>query len=97
MGSQIMNVTVQFEAQVRRAAGATEASFVLEDGATIGELLQRIAADADEPVRRILVDDAGSVRSTLLVFVNNEHVRPGCGRRLTAADSVTITSPISGG
>lgn len=92
-----MNINVQFEAQVRRAAGMASASVSIDEGATIGELLQRIAADAAEPVRRILVDDAGTVRPTLLVFLNDEHIPPGSARRLTAADSVTITSPISGG
>lgn len=92
-----MNITVQFEAQVRRAAGTASASVALGDGATIGELLRTIAETANDPVRRILVDDSGEVRSTVLIFLNDVHVPSGSVRRLTAADSVTITSPISGG
>jgi molybdopterin converting factor small subunit len=92
-----MNITVRFEAQVRRAAGATSTSLDVDNGATVSELLQKLADGSTEPVRHILLDDRGRVRSTVLIFLNDEHHPLTSDRRLTATDSVTISSPISGG
>jgi len=92
-----MNVTVQFEAQVRRAAGVTSAELAVDDRATVGDLLRQLAHGTAEPVRRILLNDAGEIRPTVLVFLNGEHLPLSSDRRLTSADLITITSPISGG
>jgi molybdopterin converting factor small subunit len=92
-----MNITVRFEAQVRRAAGVESATLVVDDGATVADLLRTLAQAAAEPVRQMLVDDRNEFRSTILIFLNDEHVSRSSERRLAAGDSVTITSPISGG
>jgi molybdopterin converting factor small subunit len=92
-----MNIIVRYEAQVRRAAGVDSTALVVSDGTTVGEFVRQLAAGAAEPVRRILVDDRGDVRSTVLIFLNDEHLSRTSERRLSEGDSVTITSPISGG
>lgn len=52
-----MNVTVRYEAQVRRAAGVESATLVIDDGATVADLLRTLSQAAAEPVRQMLVDD----------------------------------------
>jgi molybdopterin converting factor small subunit len=92
-----MNISVRYEAQVRRAAGAASASLDIGDGATVIEIVQQLAQTADEPLRRVLLDDAGAVRSSVMVFLDDAYVPLSSGRRLDGAATVTITSPISGG
>ena len=92
-----MQIIVHFEAQVRRAAGT--ASIVLEtaESPSAAEIVERIGRDAAEPLRRVLLDDAAMVRSTVMVFFDDEHVPLTSARRSGSATVVTITSPISGG
>jgi molybdopterin converting factor small subunit len=92
-----MNITVRYEAQVRRAAGVDSTTLAVDDGATVADALRTLANAAAAPVRHMLVDDRNEFRSTILIFLNDEHVPRSSERRLTAGDSVTITSPISGG
>lgn len=92
-----MNITVRFEAQVRRAAGVESMTLVVDNGATVAELLRTLFDVAAEPVRHILIDDRDELRSTILIFLNDEHVPRTSDRMLSAGDAVTITSPISGG
>lgn len=92
-----MKIRVHFEAQVRRAAGIASTAVTIDENASLDELLRTLAETASEPVRNMLIDDAGDRRSTLLLFVNDDHVPLGSPRRLTDDDTVTITSPISGG
>jgi molybdopterin converting factor small subunit len=92
-----MNITVRYEAQVRRAAGAPSQSLDVRDRATVRELIRRAAEKADEALRRLLLDEAGEIRSTVMVFVGDEHVPLTSRRPLVEGETVTITSPISGG
>ena len=83
------------------AAGAASASLDIGDGATVVEIVQQLAQTADEPLLRrgVLLDDAGAVRSSVMVFLDDAEKCPPLtsGRRLDGAATVTITSPISAG
>lgn len=92
-----MKITVRYEAQVRRAAGVASITLAVDDGATLADFLRTLAQTAAEPVRQILFDDRNEFRPTILIFLNDEHVSRSSERKLAAGDSVTITSPISGG
>lgn len=92
-----MQITVRFEAQVRRAAGAASESLEVDASATVADVVRALARDASAPLRRVLLDDAGNVRPTVMLFLDDEYVRPGDGRPIGAAAVLTITSPISGG
>lgn len=92
-----MKITVRYEAQVRRAAGIESTTLVVDGGTTVADVLKTLSKTVADPVRQMLVDEHDALRSTILVFLNDEHVSNSSDRRLTAGDSVTITSPISGG
>lgn len=92
-----MRITVRFEAQVRRAAGVQATAVDVPAESSVRQLVQQLAESSVEPLRRVLLDDAGAVRPTVMVFVNDEHVPLGSERRVHESSVVTITSPISGG
>ena len=90
-----MQVSVEYTAQIKRAAGRSKDSIELADGATVQSLIESLAGAADEGLKRSLVTSDGRVQPTLLVFVRDEQVR--AGDSLHDGDVVTLLSPISGG
>ena len=92
-----MQITVHFEAQVRRAAGADSTVLEIAEPLSAAEIVVRIGQASAEPLRRVLLDDAAMVRPTVMVFFDDEHVPLSSTRKPGNATVVTLTSPISGG
>jgi sulfur-carrier protein len=91
-----MQVTVEYTAQIKRAAGVGSEEFELEDNSTPTELLKQIVARHDELVR-FLVTDSGAPQPTLLLFIGDEQARWDSEAALAPGARVTLMSPISGG
>ncbi len=92
-----MQVTVEYTAQIKRAAGLARETLNIADGSTLSQLITQIAADRDEALQRMLVTGDGLPQSTLLVFVRDEQMRLDDTTPLADGDVVTFLSPISGG
>ena len=92
-----MNVTVEYTAQIKRAAGTARESVDVADGATIADVLQAAAAQHDDAFRRLVLTADGTPQPTLLVFVADEQVRLDSAEPLTDGTTLTLLSPISGG
>lgn len=92
-----MNVTVEYTAQIRRAAGVSSEDYVVSDGCTVDALLTQIADRHSSKLNRFLIDEDGVPQSTLLAFISDSQVRWGGGTQLQDGQTVTLLSPISGG
>lgn len=92
-----MQVTVEYTAQIKRAAGTARESIDIADGATLSQLIVQLAADRDESLQRMLLTSDGSPQPTLLVFIRDEQWRLDDATPLVEGDVVTFLSPISGG
>jgi molybdopterin converting factor small subunit len=92
-----MQITARLEAQVRRAAGRSSVPLDVPDSATVADVVTTLARQSDEALQRLLIDDSGAPRPTVLVFVDDEHIPLASERRVAPMAVVTITSPISGG
>ena len=92
-----MQITINLDAQVRRAAGRESTTIDVADHSTVAGAVQKLAVASEEPLRKLLVDDSGAVRPTLMVFLNDEHVPLSSECQLASGAVLTITSPISGG
>jgi len=92
-----MKVTVEYTAQVKRAAGIGAEELELDADSSIRDLVAHIADAHGDPLRGILLDAAEEVHPSLLLFVGDNQVRPGDSAPLSDRDIVTILSPISGG
>ena len=90
-----MQVSVEYTAQIKRAAGRSSDSVDLDDGATVQTLIESLATSADDAFKRSLVTSDGRVQPTLLVFVRDVQVR--ANDALQDGDVITLLSPISGG
>jgi len=71
---------------------------LLLEGKTVGELLSALTATY-APLKRHLYDDAGTLRSFVNVYVNDEDIRylQKEQTRVTDADTVSIIPSIAGG
>ena len=92
-----MLVHVRFDSQVRRLAGCNRISVDVEPSATLQQIVQRVAAVGTEQLRTTLLDDQQSLRSSILVFLNDDLV---CKEQLLVlhdGSELTLTTLISGG
>lgn len=92
-----MRITVRYMAQVRRAAGVSSEQVEAAEACAVREFVRQIAARHGEPLRQLLVDEAGLPQPAILLFVGDVHIAAGEDAPLRDGDTVTLLSPISGG
>ena len=92
-----MQITVEYAAQVKRAAGVAGESIDVDSDCSVQDLLQQIAKRYGDPLAGLLLGDTGALRPSILLFVDDEQVRWETPRLLRDNAVVTILSPISGG
>ena len=93
----MMRVTVEYTAQLKRAAGISRDEFELNDGALLPELVAEIANRHGDELARMLQSADGSPQATVLPFVADQQVRWDAPDALQDGVTVTLLSPISGG
>lgn len=92
-----MQVNVEYSAQLKRAAGVASETIELDDGATLHDLVARIAEQHDDALKPILVAEDGTPHPSILTFLNDSQVRGQEDAALTDGCTVSFLSPISGG
>ena len=92
-----MQVTVEYSAQVKRAAGVATETFELDDGTTLCQLVSRIAEIRGEALAGTLFNADGELHPSILVFVNDVQILTTENPPLSHHACVTFLSPISGG
>ena len=92
-----MQITVEYTAQVKRAAGVAGESIDVDSDCSVQDLLKQIANRHGDPLAGLLLGDTGALSPSILLFVNDEQVRWETPRLLHENDVLTILSPISGG
>jgi len=90
--------TVRLYASFRELAGERDIDVALPDGATIRELLGRLAELRPSLAHRLL-DEDGNITRFVNVFVNGRDIRDlsGLATPVMPADEVTILPPAAGG
>ncbi|NQV23610.1 MAG: MoaD/ThiS family protein [Rhodopirellula sp.] len=92
-----MVVTVEYTAQLKRAAGKPREDFELGESATLIELVNAIADRHGAELTRMLKTADGTPQSTVIPFVGDDQVRWDASDALRDGITVTLLSPISGG
>jgi molybdopterin converting factor small subunit len=90
-------VHVRFDSQVRRLAGCNRISVDVDNSATLQQIVQRVAEVGTEQLRTTLLDDQQSLRSSILVFLNDDLVSKEQRLVLHDGSELTLTTLISGG
>ena len=93
-----MNVTFQFEAQLRQVAGVASLDIDFSAQTVLSDALKHVGDQAAAPLRERLLRD-GSLQPGVLVFVNEQPVPPPelDNYKLQDGDTVLLLPPISGG
>ena len=91
-----MAVTVRIPTPLRKFTG--DQAEVEIEGATVGEVIDNLEAQ-HSGIKERMVDDDGSIRRFVNVYVNEEDIRflDGPGTELKDGDQVTIVPAIAGG
>jgi molybdopterin converting factor small subunit len=92
-----MRITVEYAAQVKRAAGAASETVEMDGPAPVREVLSRVAQRHGSALRELLLDAEGQPRPSILLFVGDRQVRGDDPTRLDGSEPLTIIPPISGG
>jgi sulfur-carrier protein len=92
-----MRITVEYAAQIKRAAGRGTETFECDSPCTVQDLLCRVADQHGETLGNLLFDNDRRLHSSILLFVGDSQVRSDQPRELKDGDVLTILSPISGG
>ncbi len=92
-----MPITLQYETLLKRAAGVRSETVDVDGPQDVRDLIVQIAGRRGDPLQSLLVDAAGEVRSSVLIFVGDRQVAAGDSPPLRDGDVVTLMSPISGG
>ena len=90
-------VHVRFDSQVRRLAGCNRISVDVDASATLQQIVQRVAEVGTEQLRATLLDDQQSLRSSILVFLNDDLVSKEQLLVLHDGSELTLTTLIAGG
>lgn len=92
-----MQVTIEYAAQVKQAAGVGSETVSVDEGCSVQELIRRTAEAHGEEFRRLVLDGDGRLHPSILLFVGDDQVRWETPVALKEADVVTLLSPVSGG
>lgn len=92
-----MIVTVEYTAQLKRAAGKAREDFELDDSGTLIDLVNAIADRHGDELARMLKTADGIPQTTIIPFVSDDQVRWDAADALRDGVAVTLLSPISGG
>ncbi len=91
-----MRVKVGYMAQIKAKAGTGSEEIELPESASLADLVRHITNKHDA-LNDLLQDEEGTLRPTILVFVNDSQVDQGMSTTLHDGDDVSFLSPIAGG
>ena len=92
-----MQITMQYEAQAKRAAGIVSEMIEVSDFSGVSDCIREVADAHGEQLKAILVKPNGEIQPTLLVFLNDAHIVRNDENALSDGDILTLMTPISGG
>jgi sulfur-carrier protein len=90
-----MRMTVQYLAQIKRAAGRSTEFVDVPDGVTLRDLVRYLAERDNAALHALLLDEEEEPRRSLLLFVGDDHAE--VSRPLCEGDALTILTPMAGG
>ena len=92
-----MRITVEYAAQIKRAAGRASEALDLGEPSTVQDAVRQVSERHGEAMDSLLFAGAGRLHPSILLFVGDAQVRWDQPRELRDGDVLTILSPISGG
>jgi len=92
-----MKVTLEYFGQLRPAAGVNAESMEVTDGTTAQDALKQVALKYGGVFSRIVLDDNGGIRPSLMVIVNERAIDKSTPHLLANGDAVGLLAAMAGG
>ncbi len=92
-----MKITIEYAAQVKRAAGIASEELDVESSCTVHAAVNQAANNHGDELRAVLFDSDGRLHPSILLFVGDDQIRWDQEVELSDHDVITLLSPISGG
>lgn len=92
-----MKVTLSYFGQLRQKAGVESDQLESAEGATLDELLAGRAQQYGEEFGKIVLDESGRLRASVIALLNGAGVDRTAPTTLADGDEVTLIPPIAGG
>lgn len=91
-------IQVIYTGQLAALAGESEEAVEVEEGATLGPVVDGLSARHGDGFRELLCDEAGAMRGTVLVALDGEQAQGERGElSLEGVKEVMLMTPIAGG
>lgn len=92
-----MEVTIEYEAQLRRAAGVRSETIELAEGCDVVECVRKVVEKHPDQLSGILLKADNQIQPSLLIFLNDSQILHDTTHTLSDGDTLTLMTPISGG
>ena len=92
-----MKITVHFLGQLRHLADRDDMVVEAPPGTPLAGILESAGAGHDEKFKRIVFDDSGALRASLMVLHNDVPIDKDAPPALGDGDEITLLTAISGG
>ena len=92
-----MKITVEYKTQVKSAAGISSEEFEFEDDCTVKQLIHLVGKKHGDPLKKMLLDSDDNLQKSILLFLEDRHLKWDEVAKLHDGDVLTVFSPISGG
>ncbi len=92
-----MLIHIRFDSQLRRLAGCNRISVDVNASASLEQIVQQVAKEGTEQFRSSLLDEHQSLRTSILVFLDDDLVAREQPLVLREGSELTFTTLISGG
>ena len=90
-----MKVNIKYMGQLRKESGVSEESIVLDKGATVKDLMNKLCDKHGDGFSKIVFDPSDKPSLAILCFVDDEQKE--LSDLLNDDQQITLMSPISGG
>jgi molybdopterin converting factor small subunit len=92
-----VKVTVEYAAQVKKAAGIASESLDVDEQTTAQDIVRQVARAHGAGLSDLILNGDGDLHPSILLFVGDDQVAWSLPVSLRDRDVVTILSPVSGG
>jgi molybdopterin converting factor small subunit len=92
-----MKVTVEYAAQVKKAAGIASEDVEVSEQTTAQDVVRQVARAHGGGLSDLILNGDGNLHPSILLFVGDDQITWDLPASLVDRDVVTILSPVSGG
>ena len=93
----MMLIKIQYEAQAKWVAGVSSETIEVSDRCRVSDCIRQVAESHGDDLKQVLLDGAGDIQSTLLLFLDDQQIVRDDEFELADGNTLTIMTPISGG